>query len=80
MAKRVSVLVAEDETIIRLDLRAQLEDADYVVCGEAPTATKPSRSAAEPAARPRGPRREDAGPGRDRGGEDDPRRATRSRS
>jgi two-component system, response regulator PdtaR len=35
MAKRVSVLVAEDETIIRLDLRAQLEDADYVVCGEA---------------------------------------------
>jgi two-component system, response regulator PdtaR len=35
MAKRVSVLVAEDETIIRLDLRAQLEDANYVVCGEA---------------------------------------------
>jgi AmiR/NasT family two-component response regulator len=35
MAKRVSVLVAEDETIIRLDVRAQLEDAGYVVCGEA---------------------------------------------
>jgi AmiR/NasT family two-component response regulator len=35
MANRVSVLVAEDETIIRLDLRAQLEESNYVVCGEA---------------------------------------------
>jgi two-component system, response regulator PdtaR len=30
-----SVLIAEDETVIRLDLRAQLEDAGYAVCGEA---------------------------------------------
>jgi AmiR/NasT family two-component response regulator len=31
----VRVLIAEDETIIRLDLCKQLEDAGYVVCGEA---------------------------------------------
>jgi two-component system, response regulator PdtaR len=31
----VRVLIAEDETIIRLDLRAQLEQLGYVVCGEA---------------------------------------------
>jgi two-component system, response regulator PdtaR len=35
MASRETVLVAEDETIIRLDLRAQLEDLGYAVCGEA---------------------------------------------
>jgi len=29
------VLIAEDETIIRIDLRGQLEEAGYVVCGEA---------------------------------------------
>jgi response regulator NasT len=29
------VLIAEDETIIRLDLRAMLEQAGYEVCGEA---------------------------------------------
>jgi response regulator NasT len=29
------VLIAEDETLIRLDLRAQLEDAGYDVCAEA---------------------------------------------
>ena len=29
------VLIAEDETIIRLDLRSQLEELGYVVCGEA---------------------------------------------
>jgi len=28
-------LIAEDETLIRLDLRAQLEEAGYEVCGEA---------------------------------------------
>jgi response regulator NasT len=35
MANQVSVLVAEDEAIIRLDLLAQLEAAGYAVCGEA---------------------------------------------
>ncbi len=30
-----SILIAEDETVIRLDLRGQLEDAGYDVCGEA---------------------------------------------
>ena len=29
------VLIAEDETVIRLDLRLQLQDAGYVVCAEA---------------------------------------------
>jgi two-component system, response regulator PdtaR len=29
------ILIAEDETLIRLDLRTQLEDAGYTVCGEA---------------------------------------------
>jgi two-component system, response regulator PdtaR len=29
------VLIAEDETVIRLDLRAQLEDAGFDVCAEA---------------------------------------------
>ena len=29
------ILIAEDETLIRLDLRAQLEDAGYDVCAEA---------------------------------------------
>jgi len=33
--RRVRVLIAEDETIIRLDLRAQLEELGYVVCAEA---------------------------------------------
>jgi response regulator NasT len=35
VAAQARVLVAEDETIIRLDLRAQLEEAGYVVCAEA---------------------------------------------
>jgi AmiR/NasT family two-component response regulator len=35
VAEKATVLIAEDETIIRLDLRGQLEDAGYVVCGEA---------------------------------------------
>jgi response regulator NasT len=33
--QQVRVLIAEDETIIRLDLRAQLEELGYLVCGEA---------------------------------------------
>ena len=35
MEKKRSVLIAEDETIIRIDLRGHLEEAGYVVCGEA---------------------------------------------
>jgi response regulator NasT len=35
LAAQAKVLVAEDETIIRLDLRAQLEEAGYVICAEA---------------------------------------------
>ena len=35
MTRQTAVLIAEDETIIRLDLRGQLEAAGYVVCAEA---------------------------------------------
>ena len=35
MTGQGTVLIAEDETIIRLDLRGQLEDAGYRVCAEA---------------------------------------------
>jgi AmiR/NasT family two-component response regulator len=38
------VLIAEDKTIVRLDLRAMLEDQGLVVCGEAREASKPCRS------------------------------------
>jgi response regulator NasT len=40
MPNETTVLVAEDETLIRLDLRLQLEDAGYRVCGEARTGTE----------------------------------------
>ena len=36
-ARATRVLIAEDETIIRLDLRMQLEQLGYDVCGEART-------------------------------------------
>ncbi len=32
-----TVLIAEDETIIRLDLRRELEELGYTICGEAQT-------------------------------------------
>jgi AmiR/NasT family two-component response regulator len=35
--REVRILIAEDETVIRLDLRAQLEDLGYAVCGDART-------------------------------------------
>jgi AmiR/NasT family two-component response regulator len=35
--QKIRVLIAEDEPIIRLDLRAQLEELGYVVCAEART-------------------------------------------
>jgi response regulator NasT len=37
VANGATVLIAEDETIIRLDLRTQLEGAGYRVCAEAHT-------------------------------------------
>jgi AmiR/NasT family two-component response regulator len=37
VTNQASVLIAEDETIIRLDLRGQLEEAGYKVCAEART-------------------------------------------
>jgi len=35
VTRQAAVLIAEDETIIRLDLRGQLEAAGYLVCAEA---------------------------------------------
>jgi two-component system, response regulator PdtaR len=41
------ILIAEDETLIRLDLRAQLEDAGYDVCAEARDGAEAVELAAE---------------------------------
>jgi two-component system, response regulator PdtaR len=41
------VLIAEDETLIRLDLRAMLEDAGFDVCAEARTGEEAVELAAE---------------------------------
>ena len=38
------ILIAEDETIIRLDLRELLEKAGFEVCAEATTASRRSSS------------------------------------
>jgi len=45
---QVRVLIAEDETIIRLDLRAQLEELGYLVCGEARNGNEAVELAREP--------------------------------
>jgi response regulator NasT len=46
-SSRPNVLIAEDETIIRLDLRATLEAAGYDVCGEARDGVEAVELAAE---------------------------------
>ena len=59
------VVIAEDEALIRLDLKEMLEEEGYAVVGEAgdgETAVELARGAP---ARPGDPRREDADPGRD---------------
>ena len=72
---RVRILIAEDETIIRLDLRSLLEGAGFEVCAEAKDGLEAVELARSERARPRDARREDAAPRRDRGGAADPRRA-----
>ena len=78
MAARV--LIAEDETIIRLDLRSLLEANGYEVCGEA----RDGQEAVELAAYARAGRgdhgREDAAARRRRGRAADPRASGRCRS
>ena len=46
LARPMRILVAEDETIIRLDLRGLLENAGYEVVAEAQTARRRSGSPA----------------------------------
>ena len=70
------ILIAEDETIIRLDLRELLERAGFEVCAEArdgEEAVELARSADPDLARPR---RQDAAARRDRGSTPDPRGAS----
>ena len=72
------VLIAEDETIIRLDLRALLERAGHEVVGEArdgDEAVAPRRASP---ARPRRDGRQDAQARRHRGGAAHPRDAPRA--
>ena len=47
MAERLRILVAEDETIIRLDLRELLERAGFEVCAEARDGAEAVRLASE---------------------------------
>ena len=61
------VLIAEDETLIRLDLRQMLEEHGIEVCGEARDGLEAVELARRAATRPRGLRPEDAEPGRCRG-------------
>ena len=68
------ILIAEDETIIRLDLRGALEAAGYEV-REAQRRRRGRRPRPRVGARPRDARREDADPRRHRGGAADHRRA-----
>ena len=62
------VLIAEDETLIRLDLRQMLEEHGIEVCGEARDGLEAVEAGARDPARPRGLRPEDAEPRRCGGG------------
>ena len=70
------ILIAEDETIIRLDLRAMLEKAGFEVCAEAKDGEEAVTLARTRRARPRAARREDAQARRDRRRAADPRGAS----
>ena len=61
------VLVAEDETLIRLDLRGLLEAAGFEVCAEARDGEEAVELARETEPDVALPRREDAAARRDRG-------------
>ena len=65
------VVIAEDEAIIRLDLKETLEKEGYEVVGETNRGDEAVTLVARPPARPRHPRHQDAGDGRDRGGTGD---------
>ena len=62
------VVIAEDEALIRLDLKEMLEGEGYVVVAEAGDGETAVRLAEEHRPGPGDPRREDARAGRDHGG------------
>ena len=62
----IRVVIAEDEAIIRLDLKETLEEEGYEVVGETGRGDEAVQLVKDEHARPRHPRREDAGHGRPR--------------
>ena len=58
------VVIAEDEAIIRLDLKEILEEEGYEVVGETGRGDEADRARPRAPARPRDPRHQDAGHGR----------------
>ena len=68
------VVIAEDEAIIRLDLKEILEEEGYEVVGETGRGDEAVELVRELESRPRDPRHQDAGHGRPH------RRAARSRA
>ena len=62
------LLIAEDEAIIRLDLKEMLEEEGYAVVGEAADGEAALRLATGTVSRSRHHGREDAGDGRPHGG------------
>ena len=65
------MVIAEDEALIRLDLKEMLEEDGYAVVGEAGDGETAVKMALEHAARSGDPGCEDAHPGRDLGGRAD---------
>ena len=77
MTKPVRVVLAEDEAIIRLDLKEILEEEGYEVVGETGRGDHAIDLVRELEARPRDPRHQDAGHGRAHRGPHDRGRAAR---
>ena len=74
MSQPVRVVLAEDEAIIRLDVKEILEEEGYDVVGETGRGDHAIDLVREHVARPRDPRHQDAGHGRPHRGAHDRRR------
>ncbi len=79
MNKPVRVVLAEDEAIIRLDLKEILEEEGYDVVGETGRGDHAIDLVRDAQARPRDPRHQDAGDGRPHRGAHDRGRAAAPR-